>query len=100
MSKLSARAKSSKLTSGVNNNELHEIGVPKKESVLRQLKPKEHPRSYRLDSETINILKATLDRVNEISPKKVSEARLVKALMHLSSEIKEDKLFKALKDVW
>ncbi len=61
---------------------------------------KEHPRSYRLDAETMAILKNTLHRVNQVSPKKVSEARLVKALIILSQEMDDDMLIKGLKQVW
>ena len=60
----------------------------------------EYPRSYRLDPEIMATLKATLARINEASPKKISEARLVKALIQLSSEIDNDRLLKAIKEVW
>ena len=66
----------------------------------KQLKFKEYPRSYRLDSDTLSTLKGTLDRVNGISPKRVSEARLVKALIALSTEIDTEKLLKYSKEVW
>ena len=96
MSKLASKAKSSKL------NESFQPGHNKqgKERLVRQIKPKDYPRSYRLDSEIMNTLKNTLDRVNEVSPKKVSEARLVKALIFLSKETNEEKIMKALKEVW
>jgi hypothetical protein len=96
MSKLASKAKSSKL------NESFQLGHNKqeKERLVRQIKPKDYPRSYRLDSEVMNILKNTLDRINEVSPKKVSEARLVKALIFLSKEINEEKIMKVLKEVW
>lgn len=61
---------------------------------------KEHPRSYRLDSTVMNILKGTLARVNEVTPKKVSEAKLVKALIVLSKKIDTDEIVTALKEVW
>lgn len=92
MSKLADKAKSSKLKSNLSTDT--------QESVVRKIKPKDFPRSYRLDTETMNILKNTLDRINENSPKKISEARLVKALIFLSKDMTEDKLLKALKEVW
>ena len=94
MSKLANKAKSSKLKETLTEN------TEPKESVVRQVKHKEYPRSYRLDPEIMNTLKDTLDRVNGISSKKVSEARLVKALIWLSKEANEDKILKALKEVW
>lgn len=96
MSKLSDNAKSSKLKESLKQSQPSEI----KEKRVRQIKPKEYPRSYRLDSEIMNTLKDTLDRVNNVSPKKVSEARLVKALIYLSKETTTERIIKALKQVW
>jgi hypothetical protein len=61
---------------------------------------KEYPRSYRLDSEIMGILKNSVKRINQNSPKKISEAKLIKALIWLSQEIDEKKILKALKEVW
>jgi hypothetical protein len=97
MSKLIKKAKSSKLNESFQ--EANE-NTRSRESVVRQIKAKEHPRSYRFDTEVMNSLKNKLDRINEIAPKKVSEARLVKALIILSKEIDDDKIIKALKEVW
>lgn len=96
MSKLANKAKSSKLKETLHQDQ---NSVPK-ERVIRQVKHKEYPRSYRLDPEIMNTLKDTLDKINEISPKKVTEARLVKALIWLSKETNEEKILKALKEVW
>jgi hypothetical protein len=96
MSKLANKAKSSKLNEKNQQDSKKEI----KEKVTRQVTHKEYPRSYRLDPEIMNTLKATLDKINETSPKKVSEARLVKALIWLSKDMDEKKILKALKEVW
>ncbi len=96
MSKLADKAKSSKLKESLKQGQ----PLEPREKLVRQIKPKEYPRSYRLDPEIMNTLKDTLDRVNDISPKKVSEARLVKALIYLSKEINAEKIIKALKEVW
>lgn len=96
MSKLASKAQSSKLKESIQQEKPSET----KEKLVRQISPKEYPRSYRLDSEIMNTLKDTLDRINDVSPKKVSEARLIKALIFLSKEINEDKIIKALKEVW
>ncbi len=74
-------------------------GSSKKGRVM-ETKPKEYPRSYRLDSELKEVLENTLDRVNELAPKKVSEARLVKALILLSKDMEPEKIIKAIKEVW
>lgn len=97
MSKLASKAKSSKLK---ENLQPSASKAEPKERLVRQVKHKEYPRSYRFDPEIVNILKGTLDKINEISPKKVSEARLVKALVWLSKDINEEKILKALKEVW
>jgi hypothetical protein len=92
MAKFEARAKPSKL-SKQNKSEKDEERVTKQGL-------KEYPRSYKLDPEVMNMLKSTLDRVNAISPKKISETRLVKALFILSTKIEDEKLLKALREVW
>ena len=99
MAKLSAKAKSSKLSEMTNNSLSDNALQEKKPSALIKAY-KSHPRSYRFDPETVNILQATLDRVNELSAKKISEAKLVKALIFLSKDIDEMKIIKASKEVW
>ncbi len=64
------------------------------------IKIREYPRSYRIDSELMDILKETLKKVNKISPKKISEARLIKALILLSKDIDNKILIKAIKEIW
>lgn len=97
MSKLINKAKGSKLREALAKGSKDSI---EEERVVRKIKPKEYPRSYRLDHEVMNILQDTVDRINEISPKKISEARLVKALIVLSKQIEDEKIIKALKEVW
>ncbi len=63
-------------------------------------KIKEYPRSYRIDPEIMDVLKETLERVNKAAPKKVGEARLIKALILLSKDIDNKVLLKAIKEVW
>lgn len=96
MSNLVNKAKSSKLKESIQT----ESKTGTKERVVRQVKHKDYPRSYRLDPEIMNTLKDTLDRINEISPKRVSEAKLVKALIWISKDTDEKKILKALKEVW
>jgi hypothetical protein len=96
MSKLINKAKSSKLRDSLKSSEKSF----EREGVVRKIKPKEYPRSYRLDHETMNVLQNTVDRINDFSPKKVSEARLIKALIILSKDIEDEKIVKALKEVW
>jgi hypothetical protein len=97
MSKLISKAKNSKLHESLQTED---GSTASKESVVRQIRPKEYPRSYRFDTEVMNFLKNKLDKINEIAPRKVSETRLVKALIILSKEIDDEKIIKALKEVW
>ena len=97
MADLASRAKGSKLRDSLQSQE---EGGNRKEKVVRQIKHKDYPRSYRLDPEVMNTLKSTLDRINEATSRKVSEARLVKALIMLSRDISDEKIIKALKEVW
>ena len=71
-----------------------------KTKMTKPVKQQEFPRSYRLDAEVMDALEETLDRINEISPRKVSETRLVKALILFSREISDEQLMKSLKEVW
>jgi len=93
MSKLETNAKPSKLNKSTKSNNGGSNRVTKNN-------PKDYPRSYKLDPEVMNVLKSTLDKINEISPKKVSETRLLKALIILSPKIEDEKILKALKEVW
>ena len=77
------------------------VKTPMKKAVSEVKKSyKEYPRSYRLDVEMMDILKTTLHRLNQVSPKKVSEARLIKALIILSQEMDEKSLIRGIKQVW
>jgi hypothetical protein len=81
------------------------IAKTKKNEILqhgskKRVNHKEYPRSYRLDAEIMGTLKETLDKINKLSPKKVTEARLVKALILISKELEAEKILKALKEVW
>ncbi len=101
MSKLKSKAKKSKLSERVQQEITGDLSnIEPEKRIIRQIKPKDYPRSYRLDAETMNALKDTLNRLNEVSPKKISEARLIKALIALSKDMEEEKLMKALKEVW
>lgn len=101
MAKLLAKAKSSKLSEMTNNSQSDAVALSHEKKPSALIKTyKSHPRSYRFDPETVNILQATLDRVNELSAKKISEAKLVKALIFLSKDVDEMKIIKASKEVW
>lgn len=94
MSKLLKKAKSSKLTSQPISKHTGQS------SIVTKIENKEYPRSYRMDTEAINMIKDTLDRINASSPKKVSESKLIKALIHLSKDIETEALLKAAKEIW
>lgn len=94
MSKLSEKATISKL------NEVVTFTSGEAERRVRKISSTGYPRSYRLDSDIMNMLKNTLDKINELSSKKVSEARLIKALIFLSKEISLKKILKALEKTW
>jgi len=96
MSKLLNKAKSSKLRQSITSSD---VSAENPSKIFKGAN-KEYPKSYRFDSEIINVLKNTLDRVNNYSNKKVSEARLLKALILLSKDMSEEQLIQALKEVW
>jgi hypothetical protein len=88
MTKLVDRAQHSKLSS-----------IQYNESIVRQTNFKEYPRSYRLDQCTLDILKGTQNRISSASGKKISESRLIKALIIHSKDLSNDRLIKVLKDI-
>ena len=96
MSKLIMKAKKSKLFDTFSR----ENDKSESENILRKNSSNEFPKSFRLDTETLNILKETQDRINSIAPKKISESRIIRALILISKSINDDKLIKALKDTW
>jgi uncharacterized protein YeeX (DUF496 family) len=98
MSKLIDKAKKSKLHSHVSDSD--DKMLEKKERLTLTTKIKEYPRSYRIDAEIMNILKDTLSRVNEDSNRKITEARLVKALIFLSQDMSCKQIMSAVKEVW
>lgn len=61
---------------------------------------KAYPRSYKLEPHIMEILNATLARARGISPKKVSEARVIKALIIYSKNLSDKQLEESLKEVW
>jgi hypothetical protein len=91
------RAKSSKLKEVLHNQKSDKSA---KERVTKKPLSTEFPRSYRLDPDVMNILKETLQRLNDESHKKISEARLIKALIYLSRDIDDQAIMQALKEVW
>jgi hypothetical protein len=94
MSKLSNKAKSSKLSSITTQNSDFETGL------ISSSKVHSAPKSYRLDPDVENVLKMILDRVNDISTKKISASRLVRALILLGKDTDEKKVLRAIKEVW
>lgn len=75
-------------------------GIETNKKEKKQEISRTYPRSYRLDNEIMQLLKKKLEEINEKSPKKITEARLVKALILLSHEIDNEKILRAIKEVW
>ena len=91
MSNLSSKAKSSKLKTVAEK--------PKDSNKILEKKSKGYARSYRFDSEIKDILKEVLDNVNSISPKKISETRLIKALIIMGKKSNPEKVLQAAREV-
>ena len=82
------------------NLKIKKPGIGTNEKEKKQEISRAYPRSYRLDNEIMQLLKKKLEEINKESPKKITEARLIKALILLSYEIDNDKILKAIKEVW
>ena len=83
-----------------HQSKVKKSGMEKNKKGDKQEIPRTYPRSYRLDNEIMQLLKKKLEEINEKSPKKITEARFVKALILLSHEIDNEKILKAIKEVW
>ncbi|KEQ15029.1 hypothetical protein [Endozoicomonas numazuensis] len=57
------------------------------------------PKSFRLSGDDIANLKQITQAVNGISHSKVSETKVVKALLQLGSELPPEKVLKALREI-
>lgn len=95
MSKLLSKAKSSKLSNISTDDKAKKYKKSSVNQVIQRI-----PRSYKLDQDVLNILKDIQERVNNISTKKVSESRLIRALIFLSKEFDEKRVLQAAKEVW
>ncbi len=95
MGKLSDKAKTKQVTELIKNNTKQEQA-----RVTNNRQYKEYPRSFLLDEEAINNLQALQSRVNELSPKKISNSKIIRALIQLSSSINDEKLLKTIKQLW
>lgn len=71
----------------------------KPEGVVSKHKPSATPKSFRLSGDDVANLKQITEAVNGISRSKVSETKIVKALLQLGSQLPPEKVLKALKEI-
>ena len=91
MSKLYDNARKSKLNQDSKNHT---------EPIIQNIVHKDYPKCYRFDADTVNTLQNTLLRINERTPKKIGETKLIKALIALSTTIKDEDIIEAIKSAW
>jgi hypothetical protein len=89
MNKLKIKAQKSKLQK-VKENSL--------EKIIQFSQKSKHPRSYRFDVETINLLKELVQVINLSSKRKVSETELLQGLVKLGKVIGKEELLKILRE--
>lgn len=56
-------------------------------------------RGYKIEGHIYKVLQKTLKRVRKLSPKKVSESKLVKALIILSKKMPDADLLNTIKEI-
>lgn len=71
----------------------------KPEGVVQVQKTSATPKSFRLSGDDIANLKQITQMVNGVSRSKVSETKVVKALLQLGSQLPPEKLLKALREI-
>jgi len=92
MNKLIERARQSKL------NQVKPISQPEKIVNLSRTAYSQ-VRSFRLDDASWNNLSTLLEKINSQSSRKISASRLIKALIQIGVESKEEKVIQALKEI-
>ncbi len=94
----SAGKKGTKLGSG--GSKLSQVQpATRPEGVVSKHQPSATPKSFRLSGDDLANLKQVTEAVNGISRSKVSETKIVKALLQLGSKIPPEKVLKALKEI-
>ena len=73
--------------------------IAKPEGVVTQKKTSATPKSFRLSGDDIASLKQITEAVNGLSRSKVSETKVVKALLQLGSQLPPEKVLKALREI-
>ncbi|KEQ11263.1 hypothetical protein GZ77_26290 [Endozoicomonas montiporae] len=73
--------------------------VTKPEGVVPAQKTSATPKSFRLSGDDIANLKQITQAVNGVSRSKVSETKVVKALLQLGSQLPPEKVLKALREI-
>jgi hypothetical protein len=56
-------------------------------------------KTYRLDDEDLEKLKKITDDVNAIAPRKISETRIIRGLLHLGSKAEPEKIIECLREL-
>lgn len=92
-------AKRAKRLSGAGSKLSQMQPATKPEGVVSKHKPSATPKSFRLSGDDIANLKQITEAVNGISRSKVSETRIVKALLQLGSQLAPEKVLKALREI-
>ena len=97
MSKLLDKAKAKQVTELIKKKTEQQ---KEQERVTNIQEHKEYPRSFILDEETINCLQSLNNRVNQLSPKKIGNSKIIRALIHISKDINDKKLINTIKQLW
>ncbi|MCP4473236.1 MAG: hypothetical protein GY821_01410 [Gammaproteobacteria bacterium] len=97
MGKLSDKAKTKQVAELIKKNPEQQ---KEQERVTNIRQYKEYPRSFLLDEETINVLQSLHNRINQLSPKKISNSKIIRALIQLSSNINDEQLINTIRQLW
>lgn len=71
----------------------------KPEGVVSKNKPSAVPKSFRLGGDDLANLKQITEAVNGISRSKVSETKVIKALLQIGAQLSPEKVLKALREI-
>ena len=63
-------------------------------------KDKAHPKTFRLMDSDVKNLKEICEKINALTPSKISETKIVRALILLGKTLKEDKIISGIKELW
>lgn len=91
-----------KKITGASKLRRQDESISQEEEILNLITPNKEtlPKSYRLKETDIRNLNAIYTEINKICPTKVSETKIIRALILMGTKIKKDRILNYIRDLW